>query len=509
VVTSSTSEVKASARAANSTQDIRDPEGHNAQPFTGSIDETFPAHAQVTGASSDSSGDFSAGITGANDGQLVTVSSNGDATDADSASSNGATVANSDVISRLVVHFSTDTEEPVLLTGTLDATGTGQNQCGDDAEVDLVRKVPGPNNDIEIFHERVAATHQPELCGPIPNSGRQRSLHLIALLEPATDYEFEVFSGVTGCIPCAGLPPPASNSSHADASFDVLLSLGCPNTFTAQDDEITGTPGDDVLCGGDGNDTINGLGGDDILFGGAGEDTLSGRAGNDVLFGGDNADQIDGGADHDVIHAGAGDDAGSGGVAGGAGNDLIFGDAGDDFIVGGSLDTCTDPLPPGASDDDTIHGGAGSDTIGGCAGDDTILGEAGSDGSLTGNDGNDSIDGGPGDEVTPGNQSAIDGGAGQDSLHGGPGDDFIAGGDGHDEIFGEQGSDKLRGEGGPDILVGDDASGQPRQDVLTGGAGGDTLLARDGKRDLVHGGPGSDNARVDAVDVVDGVEHIQ
>ena len=66
VVTSSTSEVNADARAANSQQDLTDNEGHGPEAFTGSIDETVPAHEQVTGASSDSSADFSAALTGTN-----------------------------------------------------------------------------------------------------------------------------------------------------------------------------------------------------------------------------------------------------------------------------------------------------------------------------------------------------------------------------------------------------------------------------------------------------------
>jgi Ca2+-binding RTX toxin-like protein len=43
-------------------------------------------------------------------------------------------------------------------------------------------------------------------------------------------------------------------------------------------------------------------------------------------------------------------------------------------------------------------------------------------------------------------------------------------------------------------------------DTLDGGAGADTLFARDGARDLVVGGADRDTAAVDKVDRVTGVE---
>src|SRR4051794_37358006 len=102
-VLSSTAEVEASARAATPVQDLTDSEGHEAQPFTDNHDETVPAHegpftdpASGESATSDAAADFSTGITTANDGQLLTISSQGDTTDADSASTDGNTVAGSE-----------------------------------------------------------------------------------------------------------------------------------------------------------------------------------------------------------------------------------------------------------------------------------------------------------------------------------------------------------------------------------------------------------------------------
>lgn len=63
--------------------------------------------------------------------------------------------------------------------------------------------------------------------------------------------------------------------------------------------------------------------------------------------------------------------------------------------------------------------------------------------------------------------------------------------------------DKLTGGAGPDVL-----DGGPGPDVLDGGAGDDLILARDGRKDVVRGGPGFDRARVDRADTVSGVERL-
>src|SRR3954468_17752447 len=195
-VVSSTAEVTADARAAAPGDDRTDNEGHDAAPFAGTDDEAVSAHegpvmdpTSGKSATSDSGSQFSTGITTGNAGELLTISSTGDTTNSMAASTDGTTVAGGGADSALDVHFSVDAPDgvPVLLTGTLAATGTGQNKCGDFAEIDLTRKVPGPNNDVEVLHERVAATHLPGLCGNFPNSGTSANLHLVALLPPAQD----------------------------------------------------------------------------------------------------------------------------------------------------------------------------------------------------------------------------------------------------------------------------------------------------------------------------------
>ena len=82
-----------------------------------------------------------------------------------------------------------------------------------------------------------------------------------------------------------------------------------------------------------------------------------------------------------------------------------------------------------------------------------------------------------------------------DTLKGSPFLDFIVG---------LRGDDVLRGGGGRDKLT-----GGAGRDVLEGGEGADTLIARDGRRDVVLGGKGKDSARVDrGLDDVSGIEKL-
>jgi Tol biopolymer transport system component len=79
--------------------------------------------------------------------------------------------------------------------------------------------------------------------------------------------------------------------------------------------------------------------------------------------------------------------------------------------------------------------------------------------------------------------------------------DTRIGGAQDDVLCGFGGDDILEGEDGADILT-----GGAGRDTLRGGPGPDTFYARDGERDVVIGGSGSDRARVDEKDKVIGVE---
>jgi hypothetical protein len=77
----------------------------------------------------------------------------------------------------------------------------------------------------------------------------------------------------------------------------------------------------------------------------------------------------------------------------------------------------------------------------------------------------------------------------------------LVGGAGNDRLAGGRGDDVLVGDAGRDVLV-----GGAGPDTMRGGRGPDTFRARDGVRDVVAGGPGTDNGRFDPVDSVSGVE---
>ncbi len=148
--------------------------------------------------------------------------------------------------------------------------------------------------------------------------------------------------------------------------------------------ETNGTPADERLVGGAGDDVINGMGG---------QDTLRGEGGDDLITGGNGPDRIDGGDGQDTLIGGTGDTDK---------RDVIFGGAGDDLIDGGY-------------GNDELNGGAGNDTIMGGFGGDTVIGNGGDD--------------------------HLSGGALGDILYGNDGDDFINGGFGYDRMNGGEGAD--------------------------------------------------------------------
>ena len=83
-----------------------------------------------------------------------------------------------------------------------------------------------------------------------------------------------------------------------------------------------------------GFNSIYGGAGDDVIQGGNYEDSLAGGAGNDLIRGMAGVDNIDGGSGDDLLYAGRGDDI----IRGGTGNDLIFGGQGQDTFIFGRGD---------------------------------------------------------------------------------------------------------------------------------------------------------------------------
>jgi RTX calcium-binding nonapeptide repeat (4 copies) len=88
----------------------------------------------------------------------------------------------------------------------------------------------------------------------------------------------------------------AKHSTGSDGCWgDFAFGADAP----AQDDPMTGDPGNDVCLMGPGKDGAHGGPGDDELFEGGGSGKLYGQGGDDRLYGGGGADKLYGGSGHD------------------------------------------------------------------------------------------------------------------------------------------------------------------------------------------------------------------
>jgi serralysin len=239
-------------------------------------------------------------------------------------------------------------------------------------------------------------------------------------------------------------------------NIEAMLPEKAPSSVIVPDDDIIyggdgddtmyGVAGDDKLYGGNGNDMIQGNSGDDYAEGNAGNDVIQGNSGADTLSGGDGNDVIEGNSDNDTLYGDGGDDRLSGGsgddaLSGGSNNDILNGDSGNDFLDGGSGDDTLN----GGSGDDWMQGDSGNDKLDGNSGNDVMLGGSGQD-ELLGGSGNDWMEGGD-------HNDRLVAGSGEDTLLGGSGDDYLSGGANDDYLQGGEGKDKLLGGAGSDTFA--------------------------------------------------------
>ena len=181
-----------------------------------------------------------------------------------------------------------------------------------------------------------------------------------------------------------------------------------------------GSPANDRMQSGSGDDTLFGWGGNDWMSGGGGNDRINGGTGNDVMLDSSGNNIFDGGDGDDYMQGG---NNGFDVFLCGPGNDMLVG------AVGGVEVGC-------GAGNDVILGGTNADAIDGGDGDDFIMGSAGSD-NITG----DSLG------LINGIQFFFDG---RDVIFGGSGDDRIAGGGYMDIIHDRIGANRIDGEFGYD-----------------------------------------------------------
>ena len=237
--------------------------------------------------------------------------------------------------------------------------------------------------------------------------------------------------------------------------------------------DINGNAVNALFDTGDGNVFIEAFESDnDIVEGGNGDDTLSGGLGDDILRGGDGNDTAFGGEGNDALNGGSGNDT----LSGGSGDDFFVGIGGTDSIDGGSGNDTNSFQGIGLSVTATINAdGTGEATYGainetfvgienltGSDNDDVLTVFGGTDSVLRGLGGNDTLTGGSGDDLLVGND-------GDDILRGTGGNDTALGGEGNDNLNGGSGNDFLSGQSGNDFFVGIGGT-----DTIVGGVGFDT-----------------------------------
>ena len=91
-----------------------------------------------------------------------------------------------------------------------------------------------------------------------------------------------IFGLATRSTSPASMPLTTGSSSMGSAATTSSRRQGSRRAPSSS--RPTAANGDDILIGGDGNDTLNGEAGDDVLLGGPGQDVLDGGAGDNVVI---------------------------------------------------------------------------------------------------------------------------------------------------------------------------------------------------------------------------------
>lgn len=95
----------------------------------------------------------------------------------------------------------------------------------------------------------------------------------------------------------AGVGCPVALAAAPDTCAGLVVTIA----GTEGADDLTGTPGTDVINGGAGDDRIDGLAGGDVICGGAGNDLLRGGKGKDVIVDSRGRPDLRGGPGNDQL----------------------------------------------------------------------------------------------------------------------------------------------------------------------------------------------------------------
>lgn len=148
-----------------------------------------------------------------------------------------------------------------------------------------------------------------------------------------------------------------SDGRGGNLQLALRLNVTTPDGVQVKEGFHLGTFGNDIIYGGEGNDTLRALPGDDIVYGWEGDDHLVGELGDDTLYGGEGNDKLEGNIGNDVLYGEAGDDE----LYGQIGNDILAGGAGNDHLHGGVGDDTY--LFHRGDGQDWLHEGGGNDTL--------------------------------------------------------------------------------------------------------------------------------------------------
>lgn len=226
---------------------------------------------------------------------------------------------------------------------------------------------------------------------------------------------------------------------------------------------INTNDGADNITTGATNDTINVRGGNNTVVGGAGNNTVSATNGNNSITTlGDN-DGVTVGSGNNTIDVGDGTNA----VTAGNGNNTIDSGSGVDTIVVGDGANNIETRDSA----DAITAGNGANSIDAGAGNDVVTAGNGAN-TIVAGDGNDVVTAGNG-----GNN--VDAGAGNDAVTTGSGNDTITIGTGNDTVSAGEGNDVIIAAGNLDASW-DNLLATPKKDVIDGGAGTDELRVNAG-----------------------------